>query len=103
MSEEQDVVLLVLLVRDRSGACTDQIVAALEHHAIDLRAGRRVIGPRHINSFNGYHRRLKNWLRRFKGVASSYLHHDLGLFRALERFNPVHLTPSALLALAIGI
>jgi transposase-like protein len=136
MSAEQDI---VLVVRDRSGACTDQIVAALdtphlaavlqpvlatdavlctdgspalaaaarclevEHHAINLSAGQRVIGPWHINNVNGYHGRLKNWLRRFKGVASSYLQHYLGWFRALERFRPAQLTPPALLALAIGI
>ena len=136
MSEDQDV---VLVARDRSGACTDQIVAALdtahlaavlqpllaadavlctdgsaalaaaaryievEHHAINLSAGQHVLGPWHINNVNGYHSRLKNWLRRFNGVASSYLHHYLGWFRALERFRPAHLTPPALLALAIGI
>ena len=136
MSEEHDI---VLVVRDRSGACTDQIVAALdtahlaaalqpalavdavlctdgsgalaaaarhlqvEHHAINLSAGQRVIGPWHINNVNGYHARLKNWLRRFNGVASSYLNHYLGWFRALERFKPASLTPPALLALAIGI
>lgn len=136
MSQEHDV---VLVVRDRSGACTDQIVAALdaahlaavlqpvlaadavlctdgsgalaaaarhlqvEHHAINASAGQRVIGPWHINNVNGYHGRLKNWLRRFNGVASSYLPHYLGWFRALERFRPAHLTPPALLALALGV
>jgi ISXO2-like transposase domain len=136
MSEEHDG---VLVVRDRSGGCTDQIAVALdtahlaavlqpvlaadavlstdgspalaaaarylqvEHHAINLSAGQRVIGPWHINNVNGYHGRLKNWLRRFKGVASSYLHHYLGWFRALEHFQPARLTPPALLALALGI
>jgi len=136
MSEEHDV---VLVARDRSGGCTDQIVATLdtahlaaalqpvlaadavlctdgsaalaaaarllqvEHHAINASAGQLAIGPWHINNVNGYHARLKNWLRRFNGVASSYLHHYLGWFRALERFRPAHLTPPALLALAIGI
>ena len=136
MSVEHDV---VLVVRDRSGACTDQIVAALdtahlaavlqpvlaadavlctdgsgalaaaarylqlEHHAINASAGRHVIGPWHINNVNGYHGRLKNWLRKFNGVASSYLPHYLGWFRALDRLRPRNLTPPALLALAIGI
>ena len=136
MSEEHDIVLVAC---DRSGGCTDQIVAALdtahlavalqpvlcadavlctdgspalaaaarhiqvEHHAINLSAGLRVIGPWHINNVNGYHARLKNWLRRFNGVASSYLPHYLGWFRALDRFRPALLTPAALLALAIGI
>lgn len=136
MSVQHDV---VLVVRDRSGACADQIVQALdtahlaavlrpvlaadavlctdgsaalaaaachigvEHHAINASAGQHAIGPWHINNVNGYHSRLKNWLRRFNGVASSYLRHYLGWFRALERFRPVTLTPQALLALAIGI
>lgn len=136
MSVEHDI---VLVVRDRSGACTDQIVLALdtahlaavlqpvlapdavlctdgspalaaaarylgvEHHAINASAGQHAIGPWHINNVNGYHSRLKSWLRRFNGVASSYLHHYLGWFRALQRFRPTALTPAALLALAIGI
>jgi transposase-like protein len=136
MSVEHDI---ILVVRDRSGACADQIVQALdtahlaavlqpvlaadavlctdgsaalaaaahhiavEHHAINASAGQHAIGPWHINNVNGYHSRLKNWLRRFNGVASSYLPHYLGWFRALERFRPIALTPPALLALAIGI
>jgi ISXO2-like transposase domain len=74
-----------------------------EHHVINLSAGQRVIGPWHNNNVNGYHSWLKNWLRRFKGMASPYLHHYLGCFGVLERFKPVHLAPQALLALAIGI
>ncbi len=136
MSAEHDI---ALVVRDRSGACADQIVQALdtahlaavlqpvmaidavlctdgskalaaaaryigvEHHAINASAGEHAKGPWHINNVNGYHSRLKNWLRRFNGVASSYLPHYLGWFRVLERFRPATLTPSALLALAIGI
>jgi len=137
MTDEQDI---VLVVRDRSGACTDQIVKALdtahlaavlqpvlaadavlctdgsaalaaaarhigvEHHAINASIGLRLIGPWHINNVNGYHSRLKNWMRRFNGVASSYLHHYLGWFRALDRFSATGgLKPCALLALAVGI
>jgi hypothetical protein len=124
MSEEHDIVLVAC---DRSGGCTDQVVAALdtahlaavlqpvlapdavlctdgspalaaaarhiqvEHHAINLSAGQRVIGPWHTNNVNGYHGRLKNWLRKFNGVASSYLPHYLGWFRALDRFRPAKL------------
>lgn len=136
LSDEHDI---VLVVRDRWGACTDQIVlgqdaahlaavlqpvlavdavlctdgsAALaraarhigvEHHAINVSAGRHALGAWHINNVNGYHARLKNWLRRFNGVASSYLKHYLGWFRALERFRLPALTPPAMLALAVGI
>lgn len=137
MSKEQDI---VLVVRDRSGACTDQIVSALdtahlaavlqpvlapdavlctdgsnalaaaarhlgvEHHAINASAGQHAVGAWHINNVNGYHSRLKNWLRRFNGVASDYLRHYFGWFRAQDRFRQVGgLTPAALLALALGI
>ena len=47
--------------------------------------------------------RLKGWLRRFNGVASFYLHHYLGWFRALDRFRTPGLTAPALLTLAAGI
>lgn len=136
MSSEHDV---VLVARDRSGGCTDQIVQSLdtahlaavlrpvlaadavlctdgsgalaaaarhigvEHHAINVSAGVHAIGPWHINNVNGHHSRLKTWLRRFNGVASSYLHHYLGWFRALERFRPEGLKPPRLLALAVGL
>ncbi len=125
MSDGHD---LVLVVRDRSGACSEQIVAELDaahlaaalqpvlaadaarctdgsaalaaaarhigvqHHAINLSAGQHALGPWHINNVNGYHGRLKNWLR-----------HYLGWFRALERFPAPGLPPTALLALAVGI
>ena len=47
-------------------------------------------GPRpgapdmHINNVNGYHGRLKEWLRPFHGVATEYLDHYLGWRRAVE-------------------
>jgi len=47
-------------------------------------------GPRpeapalHINNVNGYHGRLKEWLRPFHGVATKYLDHYLGWRRTLE-------------------
>jgi transposase-like protein len=47
-------------------------------------------GPRpdapnlHINNVNGYHSRLKEWLRPFHGVATKYLDHYLGWRRTIE-------------------
>lgn len=47
-------------------------------------------GPRpeapelHINNVNGYHGRLKEWLRPFHGVATEYLGNYLGWRRAVE-------------------
>lgn len=93
----------VVLCTDGSGA----LAAAaghigVEHRALNASAGQRVFGPWHINNVNGYHSRLKAWLRRFSGVASSYLHHYLGWFRALDRFGHDGLKPPLLLGLAIG-
>lgn len=135
MSVEHDI---VLVVRDRSGATTDQIVPALDtahlaaalgsvlmadavlctdgsgglaaaaahigvvHHGLNVSAGQRVVGPWHTNNVNGYHSRLKNWLRRFNGVASSYLPNYLGWFRMLDRHRLSGLKPASMLALAVG-
>jgi transposase-like protein len=38
----------------------------------------------HINNVNAYHSRLKQWLRRFNGVATKNLPHYLGWRRTLE-------------------
>ncbi len=38
----------------------------------------------HLNNVNAYHRRLKEWLRRFHGVATKNLPNYLGWRRTLE-------------------
>ncbi len=43
----------------------------VEHHALNLSKGQRVQGARYIQNANAYLSRLKNWTRRFNGVASS--------------------------------
>lgn len=35
--------------------------------------GIRAIGAWHVQNVNSYHGRLKGWMRRFYGVATSYL------------------------------
>ncbi|UBQ52694.1 DUF932 domain-containing protein [Aeromonas hydrophila] len=50
------------------------------------RAGERVVGAYHIQHVNGYHRRLKEWMVRFHGVATHYLKNDLGWRRMLEHY-----------------
>lgn len=133
MSREQ---ALILVVRDRSGATTDQIVAkpdtahlaaalapvlakdsvlctdglralgaaarylGVEHHAITVSAGQHTDGAWHIQNVNNYHSRLKTWLRRFNGVATSYLPNYLGWFRTLDRYRSPGLGRATLLALA---
>lgn len=74
----------------------------VEHHALNLSKGQRVQGAWHIQNANAYHARLKNWMRRFNGVASSYLASYLGWFRALDRSAQSPRQPAPFLALAIG-
>ena len=57
----------------------------VQHEAVNLSVGERVRGPWHIQNANAYHARLKAWLAKFKGVATSYLESYLGWFRALDR------------------
>jgi hypothetical protein len=42
----------------------------------------------HINNVNAYHGRLKEWMRRFHGVATKNLPNYLGWRRALEALGP---------------
>lgn len=74
----------------------------LEHQAVDVQSGRRVRGAWHIQNVNAYHGRFKEWIRRFKGVATSYLPNYLGWFRALDRNAGIVAQPASLLALAVG-
>lgn len=90
--------------------CTDcggALVAAaqhlgIEHHALNISKGPRVQGAWHIQNANAYHGRLKSWIGRFKGVASSYLASYLGWFRALDRSAQAPRKPAPFLAMAVG-
>jgi len=91
--------------------CTDgsaaMAAAAHELHlhreAVNLRAGERVRGPWHIQNVNAYHGRLKSWIARFHGVATSYLENYLGWFRALDRASKKRQKSAPMLALAVGL
>jgi hypothetical protein len=41
-------------------------------------------GIYHIQSVNGYHSRLKEWMRPFRGVATKYLENYLALHRFID-------------------
>lgn len=69
--------------------------------ALVASAGERVIGCYHTQNVNAYQSRLKQWLARFKGVASKYLPSYLGWRRMIER-EAEALTPAHCLANAIG-
>jgi transposase-like protein len=74
----------------------------LEHHAVVTSKGVHAIGAWHIQNVNSYHGRFKGWMRRFHGVATSYLENYLGWFRALDRTPRNASQPAQLLSLAVG-
>ncbi|TNJ20762.1 IS1595 family transposase, partial [Aeromonas sobria] len=61
-------------------------VQGVTHQVVRNRQGERVAGAYHIQHVNGYHRRLKEWMERFHGVATHYLRNYLGWRRMLERY-----------------
>lgn len=77
-------------------------VLKVAHEALNLKAGIRVRGPWHIQNVNAYHARFKGWLKRFHGVATSYLPSYLGWFRAIDRFSHSPANPARMLALNLG-
>lgn len=74
----------------------------LEHHGLNTLRGERKRGAWHIQNVNAYHSRLKAWMARFKGVATSYLPNYLGWFRALDRNSQSGASAASLLALAFS-
>ncbi|MGI4718637.1 MAG: IS1595 family transposase [Janthinobacterium lividum] len=69
----------VLLVTDAHPAYRRFAVkAGISHEAVNLGAGERVRGALHVQNVNAYHRRFRQWLARFHGVASRYLPNYLG-------------------------
>lgn len=56
----------------------------------------------HLNNVNAYHGRLKEWLRRFHGVATKNLPNYLGWRRTLEAFGP-DASSTAMILGAIGL
>jgi transposase-like protein len=77
----------------------------IAHQYVNLRAGERVRrsseGAIHVQNVNAYHRRLRDWLMRFHGVASRYLPNYLGWRRALDGGRVA--SADALLRLAIKL
>ena len=74
----------------------------IEHHAVNTLRGEHTRGAWHIQNVNAYHSRFKQWMRRFNGVATSYLANYLGWFRALDRNAQSGAKPASMLALAVG-
>lgn len=56
------------------------------HQPLNIKAGTRVKERVcHIQHVNAYHEHLKDWMRRFRGVATKYLPHYLGWRRMVDR------------------
>jgi hypothetical protein len=92
-----------LLCTDASAALAAAASACnLEYRALNSARGERRRGPWPIRNVNAYHSRWKSWMARFHGVATSYLEHYLGWFRALDRNAQTGPPAASLLALAIG-
>lgn len=73
----------------------------VEHHAINVAAGCRVRGAWHIQNVNAFDSRLKLWMLRFKGIATRYLSHYLGWFRAIDRSANAASSSALFLTLAV--
>lgn len=72
-------------------------------HILPTPGGPRPKAPNlHIDNVNGYHGRLKEWLRPFHGVATKYLDHYLGWRRTVEALGG-DIQPEDWLRSAIGI
>ena len=77
--------------------------ALIPCHILPSPGGPKPEAPNlHINNVNGYHGRLKEWLRPFHGVATKYLDHYLGWRRTVEALG-ADAQPEDWLRSAVGI
>ena len=78
----------IVLVTDGHRACPRCAAAIGAHHeALNLSRSERVRGAFHIQTVNNRHSRLKDFLRRYRGVATRYLDNYLRWFQRLELEN----------------
>ena len=77
--------------------------AGLAFHVLPAPGGPSPQAPDlHINNVNAYHGRLKEWLRRFHGVATANLPNYLGWRRAIEAL-PTAPDPDRWILAAVGL
>ena len=93
-----------VLCSDGSGLLAHAAMGlGFEHQGVNLSKGVRIRGAWHIQNVNAYHSRWKQWMDRFKGVATSYLENYLGWFRALDRNAQTGAKPASFLNIAVGV
>ena len=56
----------------------------VRHEALNLSAGERVRGAFHIQTVNSRHSQLKDFLRRYRGIATKYLENYLQWFHLIK-------------------
>ena len=89
----------IVLVTDGHRACPPCAAApGLRHEALNLSGGERVRDAFHIQTVNSRHSRLKDFLRRCRGVATGYPDNCLRWFQRIE---PENASPRTCLATAI--
>lgn len=75
----------------------------ITHRPINLAAGIRVVAKvYHVQNVNAYDSRLKEWMRRFHGIATHYLANYLGWRRFIDRTHGP-LSPHAVMLAALGM
>ena len=76
--------------------------ANIVHRPVNIAAGQRVINSiYHIQNVNAYDSRLKQWMRKFNGVATRYLGSYLGWHRMIDRLGQ-SITPTLCFLASLG-
>jgi transposase-like protein len=94
---EKDAILITDSAPSFHKFCSEKHI---EHIRINTTKGHRVKGVFHIQNVNSYHSLIKNWIRRFRGVATKYLANYLGWCNELNKRKINE--PSIILKIAIN-
>ncbi len=106
-----NIAALKSIMADDAILCTDGSKAlgaaareiGIVHRSINLTAGVRVIAKvYHVQNVNAYDSRLKEWVRRFHGIATRYLANYLGWRRMIDQASD-SLSPRAIVLAALGM
>jgi transposase-like protein len=103
-----DELVPVLVAVDRSGSTVSAVLPSVcavalgvSHKALNQTAGERMRGDLHIQTVNSRHERLKDFLRRHRGIATKYLDSYLRWYHLAVL--PRTPSPRAVLAAAAGM
>ncbi len=76
--------------------------ANIVHRPVNIAAGQRVVNNiYHIQNVNAYDSRLKQWMKKFHGVATRYLESYLGWHRMIDRLGQ-NITPTLCFFASLG-